>query len=426
MNDTASKSPISYKETKELARHEDPEVRMALAVRDDVKAEILYFLAEDPSPEVRRGIAVNEAAPHQAHLLLARDDDEDVRSTLAEKIAKLTPGLSLDEQDKLRRTTIESLEILARDQVTRVRQILSDTLKDVANAPPEVIRRLAQDAELVVAGPVLEFSPVLTDEDLLQIIEVGPAEGALGAISRRSHVNERVADAVAASDDVDAIADLLTNPSAQIREQTLDSLIDRAPGVDLWHAPLVRRPKLPARAATRLAHFVADNLLIVLRERRDLDASVLEEVETVVRRRIEEDGADLEGGGGVSPMEGEVDPPIIVVKRLHEAGQLNAEVVGNALQAGDRDFVLAALAVRTGLPQGVIFKIFATHSAKGVVSAAWKAGLPMRMAVQLQQKFARIPPERVLEAEAEEDKYPLSEDEMDWQIEFYNDTSPPR
>ena len=36
--------------------------------------------------------------------------------------------------------TYEALEILARDQVTRVRQILSEALKDVANAPPEVIR----------------------------------------------------------------------------------------------------------------------------------------------------------------------------------------------------------------------------------------------------------------------------------------------
>ena len=410
---------MSYEEAKKLARDEDPSVRLALAVRDDVRAEILYYLAEDPSPAVRREIACNDGVPHQAHVLLAHDEDDGVRTSLADKIAKLTPGLSPDEQDKLRRTTVETLEILARDQVTRVRQILSEALKDVANAPPDVIRRLAQDAELVVAGPVLEFSPVLTDDDLVAIIDSQPINGALGAISRRPEVRERVADAVAATDDFEAIADLLANPSAQIREQTLDSLIDRAPDIDLWHAPLVRRPKLPAGAATRLAHFVADNLLVTLRERQDLDASTLEEVETVVRRRIEEERpVGAEPLGMDSPMKDEVDPPLIVAKRLHESGQLDDGTIARAVQANDREFVLATLAVRTDLAQGVVFKIFATHNPKGVVALAWKAGLTMDMAVQFQEKFAGVKPERILEA-AEDGGFPLNDDDMDWQIEFF-------
>ncbi len=414
------KDPLPYDEAKKLAGHQDPSVRLALAVRDDVKAEILYYLAEDPSPAVRREIATNAAAPHQAHLLLARDDDEGVRTSLADKIAKLTPGLSPDEQDKLRRSTIEALEILARDQVTRVRQILSDTLKDVANAPPHVIKRLAHDAELVVAGPILEFSPVLTDEDLVEIIESQPMQGALGAISRRSPVNERVADAVAATDDIDAIADLLANPSAQIREQTLDNLIDRATVIDQWHAPLVRRPKLPAGAAKRLAHFVADNLLVVLRERQDLDPSTLEEVEAVVRRRIEEEKPAAAEPRARSPMEDEDDPPYVVAQRLADSGGLTDQIIAQASAAGDRAFVLAALAVRVGVPQGVIFKIFATHSAKGVVAVTWKAGLPMSMAVRFQERFARIEPERLLQP-ADGNGYPLSDDELQWQIQFFSD-----
>jgi uncharacterized protein (DUF2336 family) len=421
VNKSPANDPISYDEAKKLAGHEDPEVRLALAVRDDVKAEILYYMAKDPSPEVRRKIATNAAAPHQAHLLLVEDDDEGVRTSLADKIAKLTPGLSPDEQDKLRRSTIEALEILARDQVTRVRQILSDTLKDVANAPPHVIKRLAQDAELVVAGPVLEFSPVLTDEDLIEIIESPSAQGALGAISRRSLVNERVAEAVAATDDVDAIADLLANPSAQIREQTLDNLIDRASAIDQWHAPLVRRPKLPKGAAKRLAHFVADNLLVVLRERQDLDASMLEEVETVVRRRIEEEKPIDAEPLATSPMEDEADPPYEVAERMKKSGKLTDEIIAQAAAADDRAFVLAALAVRIGVAQGVVFKIFATHSAKGVVAVTWKAGLPMSMAVQFQEKFARIKPEHLL-APSEGNGYPLSDEEMQWQIDFFSDT----
>ncbi len=179
---------LSYAEAKELAGNEAIEVRRDVAARTDLKPVILYFLAEDPDPEIRRRIAANKATPVHANLLLAADTEDEVRGDLAEKLAALAPRLSAQEQDKMRRMAFEALDALARDQVTRVRQILSEALKDVADAPPEVIRRLARDAELVVAGPVLQYSPVLSDEDLLEIIEANPASGPLGAISRRDGV----------------------------------------------------------------------------------------------------------------------------------------------------------------------------------------------------------------------------------------------
>ncbi len=111
--------PVTYEEAKELARHDDPKVRVSLASREDVRAEILYFLAEDPSPEVRREIAANKATPPQANLVLASDADEEVRGGLAAKIARLAPELSDAERDRLSHLAREALEILARDQVIR-------------------------------------------------------------------------------------------------------------------------------------------------------------------------------------------------------------------------------------------------------------------------------------------------------------------
>ena len=58
-------------EAKHLARHEDPKVRRALAARNDVKPEILYFLAEDPSHPVRPAAAANTTTPGTANRKLA-------------------------------------------------------------------------------------------------------------------------------------------------------------------------------------------------------------------------------------------------------------------------------------------------------------------------------------------------------------------
>lgn len=413
---------LSYDQAKEMAQSDDPAVRKALAERSDIKPELLYYLANDASAEVRRAAAANEALPHQADLALAKDQDDGVREGLAAKIAKLAPGLSANDQDKLHQMTFQTLETLARDQMTRVRQILSDTLKDVADAPPDVIKTLALDAEIVVSGPVLEKSPVLSDDDLLEIIENGPAKGGLGAIARRTEVSESVSDAVAATDDVDAIADLLSNSSAQIREETLDDLIERAPSVELWHAPLVGRPQLPGRAATRLAQFVADNLIDVLEQRADLDTETLDAVKSVVQLRLQEGSGNGGKGADATPVGLDflkVQPPVAVAERLHKAGKLDMKVVGKALHASDNAFVLASLKVLSDLPMNVVQKVFMEKSAKGIVALCWKAGLPMKMTVQVQSRMARIAPTEVLQPKGND--FPLTEDEMAWQLDFFGD-----
>ncbi len=416
---------VSYDEAKDLARHEDTKVRRELAARNDVKPELLYFLAEDPSPEVRLSVASNETTPSQADLLLARDENQDVRSSLAEKIARIAPGLTADEQDKVRRMTYEALEILAQDQVTRVRQILSEALKDVAGAPPELIRRLAKDVELVVAGPVLQFSPVLTDEDLIEIIGSDPIHGALAAISNRSEVSEDISDALIAANESDVIAALLSNPSAQIREETLDSILDRATDEEQWHAPLVKRPVLPSGAAARLARFVTENLLTLLIERKDLDSSTASAVRLVVERRLKEGGSGPEEAAPKNKKRKDPPPgqkkesPLSMAKALKKEGKLDEACVSQALKKGDKDLVIAALSVLAKVKLKTVKKIVSAHSAKGLVSLSWKAGLSMDFALSLQQKLAHIQPAELLKGAG--DRYPLTEEEMNWQLEFLGD-----
>ena len=416
-----TKDKISYEEAKELVRHDDPEVRRKLAARVDISAEILYFLAEDPAPEVRREIASNTAAPRQADLLLVRDADEEVRKDLALKIARLAPELDEDGVSRVQQATREALEALARDQITRVRQLLSETLKDVAHAPADVIKRLARDVELAVAGPVLEFSPVLTDNDLLEIINADPVNGALSAISRRSTVAPTVSDAIASSDDEQAITELLSNSSAQIREETLDMLIDRAPEIEAWHSPMVRRPQLSATAATRLAGFVADTLLKVLEVREDLDAETAEAVKQEFHRRIET-GESVEETDFVEATEAEEaveESPYEIALRLKETGQLNQALLAGAVASEDRRFANAYLAAAAEMPLEAVQKAVGMQSVKGLVALVWKAGFSMALAVDIQKYIAKIPANKILKPTDDGD-FPLSEDDLSWQIDLFD------
>ena len=405
---------LTYKEARDLARDEALDVRRGLAARTDVEPEILYFLAEDPAPEVRRQIAINKVTPVHADLLLASDDDQDVRGDLADKIATLAPGLSADEQDKVRRMTYQALEVLARDQATRVRQILSEALKDVADAPPEVIRKLASDAELVVSGPVLQYSPVLTEDDLLEIIENNPSSGNLCAVSRRETVPATLADVIIATYDEEAVALLLGNPSAQIREEMLDRIIDRAADIEPWHEPLVHRPLLPGRAAAKLARFVAHNLLDNLKAREDLEPEVLEEVRLIVEKRLLDEPPERPEEEKTSATEA-----LEEVTALKAEGKLDEAVVADALKSDEREITIAALAVLSGLKVAVVRAVISNRSAKGMVAIAWKAGVTAKLAETLQQKLALIAQKELLRANGPD--YPLDDDAMEWQLDFIKD-----
>lgn len=403
----------AYDESKRLARSERTEDRRRLAESQSVRPEILYYLAADPAVEVRRAIASNPATPRQADLVLAGDSDQGVRETLAAKIARVLPHLTQGEQDSVYRTTVQVLEKLARDQAVHVRRILAEALKDVAHAPAEVIARLARDCELGVAAPVLEFSPLLSEEDLIAIIAASPAVGALSAISRRRGVGGRVADAIVETGDVEAVAALLGNASAQIREETLNRIVERAPEHESWHEPLVRRPLLPAGVARRIARFVADSLLETLRRRSDLDPATASAVAAEVEKRLQESGSGPAGeakkADGASAMDR--------ARGMHAKGELDEDAVLRAVNTGERPFALAALAVRSGINQRTIEHLFTLRSAKGVVALAWKCGFTMRLATQLQMRMAGIPPQQVLHARNGVE-FPLSQADMNWQIEF--------
>src|SRR5437764_129896 len=73
---------------------------------------------------------------------------------------------------------------LAADIETKVLAELSTRLAPIANAPAGVIRRLAQDDDIVVSGPLLRHSERLSDDDLIDVAKKKSQQHLL-EISRR-------------------------------------------------------------------------------------------------------------------------------------------------------------------------------------------------------------------------------------------------
>jgi len=372
---------------------------------------VLTDLATHPSVTVRAAVALNAAAPGQVNGLLAKDGDERVRLLLARKLAALVPGLSQVERAQLYQETWDTLNMLVADEAVRVRAVITDAVKELPDAPRDLVRKLAQDVDRSVYEPIIRLSPLLSTEDLLALVTKPPAAGTILAVARRAQLEPAVSDAIAGTADTAAIRALLDNPLAQIREATLDALVARSADYPDWHAPLVRRPSLPPRAAKTLSEIVSAHLLAELATRADLPPALAEELRQRVAVRL------ATGGETTTPRDMTTEEALAEARSLAARGMLDEAKLLDAARQGEMRYTASLLAVAAGLPVSVVDRAASLRSAKGMVSLVWKAGFTMRAAVAVQTLLARLAPADVLHS-GPADKFPLAIEEMRWQLDF--------
>ncbi|MGF1454745.1 MAG: DUF2336 domain-containing protein [Alphaproteobacteria bacterium] len=399
--------------TRALSRN-DREARLLLAESAQTAPEMLFYLADDADEAVRSRVAANPATPIQASMRLVDDSAGSVRAELGRKLARLMPDLGRAQAAKLRDDVIAMLETLARDREARVRALLAEELAQWPDAPANLIRTLAFDSDGDVAGPVLEHAALLRDEDLLEIVAASRAKGALAAIARRTDVSEAVSEDIAASLEIPAIAALLANPCARIREETMDKIVDQARTTQALHEPLVMRTDLSVRTIGRIADFVAADLIERLADRSGLDEDTQTRLRTRLRERTAAQALDrCEDGTPMTTVRTRQD-----IARAHARGRLDVEHVAGYVAEGQRPAVAASLAALAGAPVDTVERILGSASPKAVTALCWHAGLPMRIAVDIQRTIARVPPRDILLARRGTD-YPLTDDIMVWHLDFF-------
>ena len=400
--------PLSRGEVVHILEKRGAAARDALAARKDAAPEVLFFLASEGSVKARRAVASNAAAPAHANRILADDDDEDVRAQLARKIGRFLPDLPPDASEKMIALTEETLERLARDQLPRIRRILAEEIKMLDCVPKRVIDLLARDIE-DVAAPILEYSPLLSDADLVEIVSTAQARFALTAIAKRRPLSANVSEAIATALDVPAVAALLANSSAQIREPTLEKIIDHGSRIKEWHLPLVLRNDLSQRAICRIAGFVSASLLDKLATKHRLDEKTRAQLAKGARARIDEP-EDILSDPAVSAA--------LEVGALFREGKLDDAYVEKAVESGKREVVIAALALLAHTTPDIVRRVIQSGTAKPAVALVWRTKLSMRIAFKLQTFVMRLSAGELLPAR-DGVRFPLSEDEMLWHLNYF-------
>ncbi|WP_281300850.1 MULTISPECIES: DUF2336 domain-containing protein [unclassified Iodidimonas] len=251
------------------------------------------------------------------------------------------------------------------DAEVRVRKALAETLKDNPDLPADVARSLASDVK-EVALPIIEYSAVLKDEDLLKIIGTADSERQI-AVAKRAEVSPDIADALADSGHEDVVSTLVGNEGAQIKDTTFERVLKTYAGSDAVKTPLAHRQKLPLAVAERLVSLVTENLRDHLVTHHELSPSVATDLLLESRERAT---VSL-----LSPGKAALDV-LVLVDQLYEHGRLTPTLIIRALCMGDTTFFEAALAKRAGISAANAWKLVHDKGDLGLPRLFEKAGMP--------------------------------------------------
>lgn len=257
----------------------------------------------------------------------------------AEAAAKIASGFNAGAFGAKELQLAEDIfRLMSEDAEVRVRQALAETLKENPRVPHDVAVSLARDVDRV-ALPILEFSEVLTDSDLLEIIQFhGPEKQT--AIAKRKNVSGTVSDALVDTDNEQVVVTLIANKGAALSEPNLQRVVDKFGDSYAMQNVIVHRPNLPIVLSERLLTLVSERLREELAKFQELPADTATDLILQARER-----AII----GLSSESDEVDVEILV-RQLHDNGRLTGAIIVRAGCMGDVTFIEAAMARLVGLP----------------------------------------------------------------------------
>jgi uncharacterized protein (DUF2336 family) len=222
---------------------------------------------------------------------------------------------------------------------TKARAEMARTLAPVPNAPTGLIRHLAADDDIAVAGPVLKESPRLDENNLIELAST-KGQAHLVAIAGRKNIGEAVTDVLVRRGDNEVARNVADNETAKISENSFSTLVRRSESDDDLAEKVGHRADIPP-------HLFRDLLVratAVVQQR--LLQSAKPETRAEIQRVLDKVSKELSDS---TPMR-DYSAAQKAVFEMQQAGKLSeTELTGFAR---DRKFehMVAALSLLCGVP----------------------------------------------------------------------------
>lgn len=260
----------------------------------------------------------------------------------------------------------EILKRLARDVEMAIRISLAERLADDPAAPHDLILLLADDS-IEVARPLILRSPLISDEDALELIaraDIAYHE----ALASRPHIGEPVTEALARSDAETVLVALVRNATARIGSIAYETLVEKSRQYASLQSPLVHRRDLPGELAERMCDWCSDALRGYIKN--NFKGGVVDEIGSALVEAEEAVRAPLPLAK-TPPADGSRK----LVDKLAAAGQLKAGFLLRVLHQGQGDLFDVAFARLLELPEETMRHALYQEGPKTVALACRAVGI---------------------------------------------------
>src|SRR3990170_3023050 len=151
-----------------------------------------------------------------------------------------------------------ALLMLLDDASPLVRQAMAEVFARSSEAPAAIVQALSLDQNSV-ALPILEYSPLLIDADLVDIIATGNCEMQC-AIARRINLPPSVCAAIAEVGSASAALELIENAYAELAPFSWDRIVERHGHLAAIRESMLVLEDLPAATRVALVAKLSGNL----------------------------------------------------------------------------------------------------------------------------------------------------------------------
>lgn len=257
-----------------------------------------------------------------------------------------------------------ALLMLLDDPSPLVRQAMAEVFANCASAPAAIIEALAVD-QPSVALPVLEYSPLLIDADLVDMVATGNSEIQC-AIARRIHLPASVCAAIAEVGSPASALELIENPYAELAPFSWDRIVERHGHLAAIRESMLVLEDLPAATRLALVAKLTDTLTQFVVARQWLSAERAERVAGEAMARSTVNIAARSRG----------DEMRALVQHLRATGQLTVGLILRALLSGNLDLFDHALVELSGLPLSRVSALVYDGGGASLNALLTRAGLP--------------------------------------------------
>jgi len=254
--------------------------------------------------------------------------------------------------------------MLLDDPSPLVRAALAQVFASAQKAPPIVVHALAAD-QPEIAIPVLSRSPLLSDEDLVDLFATAQPDSQV-AIASRVLLSSPVAAAVAEVGCAQACLALLENSDADIALFSLDRIIERFGHLAAIRENLIARHDLPMASRQALLAKLSQTLAGFVSARHWLGS---EHAEHAAREACEKATVAL---AAETPYEEIAE----LMRHLRRSGQLTAGMILRALLSGNVVLFEEAIAELAEMSIDRVSAYIHDKHISGFRALYTKAGLP--------------------------------------------------